>query len=86
MTAEATVAPETTSKRWENLGPRTKDFFTHVIGQVRIIKKAYPGIMHFMLFWGVGIQVVGTHHQPAQHGALPALGDRMAAPGRLPGI
>ena len=26
MTAEATAAPETTSKRWENLGPRLKDF------------------------------------------------------------
>jgi Fe-S oxidoreductase/nitrate reductase gamma subunit len=60
MTAEATVAPETTSKRRENLGPRIKDFFTHVIAQTRILKKAYPGVMHFMLFWGVGIQVVGT--------------------------
>ena len=60
MTAEATAAPETTSKRWETLGPRSKDFFTHVFTQPRILKKLYPGIMHFMLFWGVGIQVVGT--------------------------
>ena len=60
MTAEATAAPETTSKRWENLGPRTRDFFTHVIAQPRILGKVYPGIMHFMLFWGVGIQVIGT--------------------------
>ncbi len=60
MTAETTVAPTTTSNRWKNLGPRLKDFFMHVIGQVRILKKAYPGIMHFMLFWGVSIQVIGT--------------------------
>ncbi len=60
MTAETTVTPETTSKRWENLGPRSKEFFTHVFTQPRILKKLYPGVMHFMLFWGVGIQVVGT--------------------------
>jgi Fe-S oxidoreductase/nitrate reductase gamma subunit len=60
MTAEATVAPKTTSKRWENFGPRTKDFFTHVVVQPRILKKAYPGVMHFMLMHGVFIQVVGT--------------------------
>ena len=60
MTTEATVAPETTSKRWENLGPRIKELLTHVFVQPRILKKVSPGIMHFMLFWGVGIQVVGT--------------------------
>ncbi len=60
MTVEAAVAPKTTSKRFENIGPRTRDFFTHIIAQTRILKKAYPGLMHFMLFWGVGIQVVGT--------------------------
>ena len=60
MTAEASAVPESTSTRWENLGTRLKDFFTQVIAQQRILKKAYPGIMHFMLFWGVGIQVVGT--------------------------
>ena len=61
MTAETAVSDQQSAvSRWKNLGPRTKDFLTHVIGQVRILKKAYPGIMHFMLFWGVGIQVVGT--------------------------
>jgi len=40
--------------------PRVRDFFTHVIGQVRILKKAYPGVMHFLLFWGVTLQVLGT--------------------------
>ena len=32
----------------------------HVLGQVRILKKAYPGIMHALIFWGVTIQVIGT--------------------------
>lgn len=41
-------------------GPRLQDFFVHVLGQVRILKKAYPGIMHAMIFWGVTIQVIGT--------------------------
>jgi Fe-S oxidoreductase/nitrate reductase gamma subunit len=39
---------------------RLSEFLTHVIAQPRILKKAYPGVMHFMLFWGVGLQVLGT--------------------------
>jgi hypothetical protein len=27
---------------------------------VRILSKAYPGIMHFLIFWGVTTQVLGT--------------------------
>jgi len=40
--------------------PMVKDFFVHILGQVRILKKIYPGVMHFMIFWGVIIQVLGT--------------------------
>jgi len=40
--------------------PRLRDFFVHVLAQVRILKKAYPGIMHLLIFWGVTIQVIGT--------------------------
>jgi len=46
--------------RWKKLGPQVKDFFVQIIAQVRILKKAYPGIMHFLIFWGVVIQVLGT--------------------------
>jgi Fe-S oxidoreductase/nitrate reductase gamma subunit len=61
MTAEATVnkAPSVVS-RWKNLGPRLGDFFVNIIAQPRILQKVYPGVMHFMLFWGVGLQVIGT--------------------------
>jgi len=41
-------------------GPRISDFFVYVIGQVRILQKIYPGIMHLLIFWGVTIQVIGT--------------------------
>jgi Fe-S oxidoreductase/nitrate reductase gamma subunit len=43
-----------------NFQPRIRDFFVHILGQVRILDKLYPGIMHFLIFWGVAIQVVGT--------------------------
>lgn len=45
------------SKQWT---VALRDFFTHAVGQARILKKAYPGIMHLLIFWGVTIQVVGT--------------------------
>ena len=67
MTAQATTQPDTKTTRLQAMGaafekarPRIRDFFVHAIGQVRILKKAYPGIMHFLIFWGVAIQVVGT--------------------------
>lgn len=37
-----------------------RDLFSNVIIQTRILKKAYPGIMHFLIFWGVSIQIIGT--------------------------
>jgi Fe-S oxidoreductase/nitrate reductase gamma subunit len=43
-------------KAWEG----TKDILVHAFVQLRIWKKAYGGIMHFLIFWGVMIQVVGT--------------------------
>ncbi len=67
MTAEAVISEQSsvnsrlTFREWlARAMPRVKDFFVHVLGQVRILKKVYPGIMHFMIFWGVTIQVLGT--------------------------
>lgn len=66
MTAEAVSTP-TKPTFWQrfftglkNSGPQWRNFFVDAIGQVRILKKAYPGIMHFLIFWGVTIQVLGT--------------------------
>lgn len=67
MTAQATTQPDSKITRlqafnsaFEKARPRIRDFFVHALGQVRILKKAYPGIMHFLIFWGVTIQVLGT--------------------------
>src|SRR4030042_2737644 len=67
MTAQATTQSELKPTRWqaigaafEKAGPRIRDFFVNALGQVRILRKAYPGIMHFLIFWGVTIQVLGT--------------------------
>ncbi|MEW5867738.1 MAG: heterodisulfide reductase-related iron-sulfur binding cluster [Chloroflexota bacterium] len=47
-------------RAWPGVWPRLRDFLVHAIAQVRILKKAYPGIMHALIFWGVTIQVLGT--------------------------
>ena len=67
MTAQATAQPASQSPESKAAGaafkkalPRIRDFIIHAVGQVRILKKAYPGIMHFLIFWGVTIQVLGT--------------------------
>ncbi|MCP4142255.1 MAG: 4Fe-4S dicluster domain-containing protein [Chloroflexi bacterium] len=39
---------------------KTKDFFLYSLFQLRIWKKIYPGITHFLIFWGVLIQIIGT--------------------------
>jgi len=44
------------SKPWSRVG----DLFVYGLGQLRTIKKLYPGIMHLLIFWGVIIQVIGT--------------------------
>ncbi len=51
-----TTTTTTPSKTW----PRVRDFLVYVIGQVRTLKKIYPGIMHLLIFWGMIIQVIGT--------------------------
>lgn len=47
-------------KTWHDLRPHLRDFFVHTIAQVRVLKKVYPGVMHFLIFWGMTIQVLGT--------------------------
>jgi Fe-S oxidoreductase/nitrate reductase gamma subunit len=40
--------------------PKLKDFVWNAILQRRIYNKAYAGVMHALIFWGVTIQVLGT--------------------------
>ncbi len=44
------------SKPWSRIG----DVLLYALGQLRTVKKPYPGIMHLLIFWGVFIQVIGT--------------------------
>ena len=37
-----------------------RDLFVHAIIQDRVLKRAYPGVMHFLIFWGMVIQILGT--------------------------
>lgn len=61
MTTDALLNnPKPVSRQWKKLAPQVKDFFVNIIAQVRLLKKTYPGIMHFFIFWGVSIQVIGT--------------------------
>jgi len=58
---QSSVVSRLTFREWlVRTMPRVGDFFVHILGQVRILKKLYPGVMHFMIFWGVMIQVIGT--------------------------
>ncbi len=50
----------TTEKRISNPWSRLGETLLYALGQVRTIKKIYPGIMHLLIFWGVLIQVIGT--------------------------
>lgn len=41
---------------WE----RIKSVLVNAFGHARILREAYPGIMHFTIFWGFLVMVVGT--------------------------
>ncbi len=45
---------------WKLFWTQIRDLFLFGVLQLRVLKKIYPGIMHFLLFWGVSIQIIGT--------------------------
>jgi Fe-S oxidoreductase/nitrate reductase gamma subunit len=36
-----------------------RDFFVQILGQGRLLKRIYPGVMHFLIFWGMIILFTG---------------------------
>lgn len=58
MTAKATIQTDE-KKIPANKSGWVKDFFVHIIGQQRILRKAYPGVMHFLIFWGMTLLLLG---------------------------
>ena len=53
MTAEATAKSKPERPAY------LRDILIEVFGQARILKRAYPGIMHFLIFWGMTLLLVG---------------------------
>lgn len=46
---------------------RLKLFLIHAVGQVRITRDPYAGVMHLLIFWGFTVQVAGTAIALTQH-------------------
>ncbi len=61
MTTQAATLPTkpATSPRWSWVR-RLGDLLLHAVIQDRVLTRIYPAIMHFMLFWGVSVQILGT--------------------------
>jgi Fe-S oxidoreductase/nitrate reductase gamma subunit len=55
-TSDAVRLPAARSSIWM----RVWDFLAQVLLQARVLRKLYPGVMHFLIFWGMTIQLVGT--------------------------
>jgi Fe-S oxidoreductase/nitrate reductase gamma subunit len=47
-------------KRLDHIGRRLWSFILQVFGQKRTLDEAYPGIMHFSIFWGMLVLALGT--------------------------
>ena len=59
MTTEAITAPDTKARttRWLT---GVREFLQHAVLQDRVLQRAYPGLMHAFIFWGMTIQILGT--------------------------
>ena len=62
MTTQAAALPSTptTVTRRQAWSRGLRELLLHAVIQDRVLSRLYPGVMHFMLFWGVSIQIVGT--------------------------
>ncbi len=67
MTTESLSGPPPSTSRISHLGStfnkffsRSLDLFVNAVLQIRIWDRAYPGLMHILIFGGVTIQVLGT--------------------------
>jgi Fe-S oxidoreductase/nitrate reductase gamma subunit len=46
--------------RFDRLGKRVGSLITYALGHARILRDAYPGIMHLLIFWGFAVLFLGT--------------------------
>ncbi len=49
--------PETLSGSWTD---RVKNFLLFAIGQKKVLRDPYPGVMHLAIFWGMAFLLLGT--------------------------
>jgi len=49
---ELMLSAQRKDPRWDHLGARTKGFFVYVLGQGRLLRWPYAGVMHVLIFWG----------------------------------
>lgn len=59
-TSTHTNQPQPTPSKIRRWAWGGKELFLHALVQDRVLQKIYPGIMHFLLFWGFVIQIIGT--------------------------
>lgn len=62
MSTEAVIeeaSPSSPSKE-KSAWQISSDFILHAVLQDRVLKRVYPGVMHFLIFWGMIIQIFGT--------------------------
>lgn len=62
MTTQAATLPHTPAapSRRRAWARGAGELLLHAVIQDRVLARLYPGVMHFMLFWGVSIQILGT--------------------------
>lgn len=46
--------------RFDRLGTRVGSLITYALGHARILRDAYPGVMHLLIFWGFAVLFLGT--------------------------
>lgn len=54
-------------KRCDNPGLRLKGVITNIVAQGRVLREAYPGLMHGLLFWGFLVLLIGTAVEAFDH-------------------
>jgi Fe-S oxidoreductase/nitrate reductase gamma subunit len=62
VTGQAATLPSTPAapSRGRAWARGARELLLHAVIQDRVLARLYPGVMHFMLFWGVSIQILGT--------------------------
>lgn len=59
MTTEAVNSQNIEKNSSPQPNTYVKDYLINVLGQVRILNKLYPGIMHLLIFWGMTFLILG---------------------------